>query len=125
MTTHILRTEAGARIAMIGCALRNKGSGWHVIADSGHDPSGVTAVVEHPTHLEIKHPVGAVRVLRMQVTVDEYYASTGLRCGPSAGLAMSRIELYCGESAVPIDPATLVAPYGNLWVSGELVLPPA
>ncbi|MEU8101736.1 hypothetical protein [Streptomyces rubiginosohelvolus] len=124
MATHIL-TPATARLALISCALRNKGAGWELINDAAHEPSGVTAVVQHPTHLEIKHPVGAVKVLWMQVTVDEYYASTGLRCGPSAGLAFSRIELYSGPSTTPINPATLVASYGNLWVSGVLVLPPA
>ncbi|MCI4045141.1 hypothetical protein [Streptomyces sp. TRM75563] len=123
MATHVL-TPAGARLALISCAIRNTGAGWSLIADSAHAPSGVTAVVQHPDHLEIKHPVGAVKVSSMQVAPDEYYAAHGLRCGASVGLALSRIYLYSGPSTTPVDPATLVASSGNLWITGFLELPP-
>ncbi|MFH9269183.1 hypothetical protein ACH4KN_33770 [Streptomyces sp. NPDC017546] len=124
MATHVL-TPAGARLALISCALRNTGSGWSLIADAAHAPSGVTAVVQHPDHLEIKHSVGALKVSSMQVTPDEHYAAHGLRCGASVGLTLSRIYLYSGPSTTPVDPATLVAASGNLWVTGFLELPPA
>ncbi|PJN31299.1 hypothetical protein CG717_16150 [Streptomyces sp. CB02613] len=124
MPTHVL-TPAGARLALISCALRNTGAGWALIDDAAHAPSGVTGVVQHPDHLEIKHPVGAVKVSSMQVGPDEYYAARALRCGASVGLALSRIYLYSGSSTAPVDPATLVSSSGNLWVTGFLELPPA
>ncbi|KPL29062.1 hypothetical protein JI76_28475 [Streptomyces anulatus] len=124
MATHIL-TPATARLALISCAIRNKGTGWELITDAAHAPSGVTGVVQHPDHLEIKHAVGAVKVSSMQVTPDEYYAAQGLRCGASVGLALSRVYLYSGPSITPVDPAALVASSGNLWITGFLELPPA
>ncbi|MEU2799063.1 hypothetical protein [Streptomyces sp. NPDC007117] len=123
MPTHVL-TPAGARLALISCALRNTGAGWALIDDTAHAPSGVTGVVQHPDHLEITHAVGAVRVSSMQVTPDEWYAARALRCGVSVGLALSRIYLYSGPSITPVDPTTLVASSGNLWVTGFLELPP-
>ncbi|MFD5874006.1 hypothetical protein [Streptomyces sp. NPDC060322] len=122
MPEHVLVTEAGARLAVISCALRNTGSGWHPIADTAHAPSGVSAVIQHPDHLEITHNVGAVRVSSLQVTPDEYYAARAVRCGASVGLALTRIYLYKGTSSVPVDPATLVASSGNLWLTGLLEL---
>ena len=121
MTTHVLATE-GPRLAVISCALRNTGPGWTLINDAAHSPSGVTGVVQHPDCLEITHQVGAVRVSSVQVTVDEYYAARGLRCGISVGLDLSRIYLYSGASTTPVDPATLAAASGNLWVTGLLEL---
>ncbi|MFE2019894.1 hypothetical protein ACFW9O_17845 [Streptomyces sp. NPDC059499] len=123
MGTHILATEAGPRLAVISCALRNTGAGWQLIDDAAHAPSGVTGVIQHPDHLEITHSVGAVRVSSLQVTPDEYYAKAGLRCGASVGLALSRIYLYKGAAGTAaVDPATLVASGGNLWVTGLLEL---
>lgn len=119
MTTHFLTTE-GPRLAVISCAIRNTGTGWALIDDAAHAPSGVSGVIQHPDCLEITHVVGAVRVSSMQVTVDEYYAARALRCGVSVGLALSRIYLYSGASTAPVDPATLVAASGNLWVTGLL-----
>ncbi|WP_406420062.1 hypothetical protein [Streptomyces sp. NBC_00842] len=121
MPTHILATE-GPRLAVISCAIRNTGGGWQLIDDTAHAPSGVTGVVQHPDHLELTHAVGAVRVSSMQVTVDEYYAARAVRCGVSVGLALSRIYLYSGTSMTPVDPATLVASAGNLWITGLLEL---
>lgn len=44
MTTHVLVTEAGARLAVVSCALRQAapGAAWSVISDTGHQPSGLT-----------------------------------------------------------------------------------
>jgi len=123
MAGHVLVTEAGARLAVISCALRNTGSGWQLISDTAHAPSGVSGVIQHPDHLEITHTVGAVRVSSMQVTPDEYYAKAGLRCGASVGLALSRIYLYKGAAGTAaVDPATLAASSGNLWITGILEL---
>jgi hypothetical protein len=60
----------------------------------------------------------------MLVTVDETYAKSGLRCGASAGLTLSRIYLYSGAAGTSaLDPATVAATNGNLWVHGFLQLP--
>ncbi|MGW2044630.1 hypothetical protein ACWCPF_05535 [Streptomyces sp. NPDC001858] len=126
MTTHVLVTEAGARLAVIACALRNTGSGWAVIGGSAHQPSAVTGVETNADHIELQHAVGATHVVTMSVTVDETFARSGLRAGPSAGLALSRIELYAGAADTPaLDPADVVSATGNLWVSGLLLLPAA
>jgi len=122
MTTHVLTTQ-GPRLAVLSCAIRNSGAGWQLINDVAHAPSGVSGVIQHPDHLEITHNVGAVRVSSLQVTPDEYYAARAVRCGASVGLALTRIYLYKGTSTAPVDPATLVASSGNLWVTGLLELP--
>jgi len=122
----VLVTEGGTRLALISCALRNTGAGWAVIADSGHQPSGCGAVVTHADHLELQHDVGAVRVSSLAVTVDETYARSGLRVGASVGFTLSNIYLYTGAAGSPaVNPATISASNGNLWVQGYLILPAA
>ncbi|MGW6455501.1 hypothetical protein ACWF94_06155 [Streptomyces sp. NPDC055078] len=118
MPTHFLSTTGGGTLAVIGGALRNTGSGWGAISDTGHRPSGITSVATQPDHIEVQHAVGAARVVALQVTVDETYAAAGLRCGVSAGLALSRIYLYSGASSTPVAPATIAAATGNLWLQG-------
>jgi hypothetical protein len=123
MATRIVTTEDGTRLAIIAGALRNTGTGWHVIDDTGHEPSGITGLIQQADHLEVQHAVGAVRVVSMTVTVDETYAGTGLRVGASAGKTLSRIYLYAGADGSPaVDPATVCATNGNLWISGLLQL---
>jgi len=120
----VLVTEGGTRFALISCALRNTGAGWSVITDSGHTPSGCTGVVTHDAYLELLHPVGAVQVSSLTVTVDETYARTGLRAGVSAGFDHSYIYLYSGAAgSAALNPTSVVAASGNLWVQGYLVLP--
>lgn len=122
-TSDVIVTESGARLALVSCALRNTGGGWGIIGDSGHTPSGCTAVITYPDHLELQHPVGAVRVSSLTVTVDETYAKSGLRAGASVGYDHSNIYLYSGATGTaPLDPATVTASTGNLWVLGFLRL---
>lgn len=118
-TTDVLVTEAATRFALVSCALRNTGTGWTIINDSGHTPSGCTGIVQHTDHIELQHDVGAVRVSSLTVTVDETYAKAAIRCGASVGFALSRIYLYSGAEGTPaLDPATVTAASGNLWVYG-------
>lgn len=118
MTNHVLVTEAGQRLALLSCALRNTGT-WGLINNATHEPSGIAAVVQHLDHIEVQHAATAVQVSSIQVTPDETFAAIGLRAGVSVGLSLSRIYLYTAASgSVPADPATVISPTGNLWLTG-------
>ncbi|MGW0780305.1 hypothetical protein [Streptomyces sp. NPDC002913] len=121
----VIVAEPDRQLRLLSCALRNAGSGWGLISDAAHHPSGITGVVQRSDCLEIQHAVGAVAVSSMQVTVDEYFAARAMRCGVSVGLDFSRIFLYSGTSITPLAPASVVASSGNLWVTGFLELPAA
>lgn len=120
----VLVTAAGVRLALVSCTIRNTGTGWAVLDNSGHTPSNCTGLVQYSDHLELQHAVGAVRVSSLAVTTDETYARAGLRAGASVGFALSNIYLYVGAAGTPpVDPVTVNDPNGNLWVQGYLRLP--
>lgn len=83
----------GRTYRMLSAALRNSGSGWGLIADTGHQPTGISDVITHDDHIEIVHDVDGVTVSSLQVTVDETYARLGVRAGVSVGVDSSNIEL--------------------------------
>jgi hypothetical protein len=117
--------DDGRTYRLVSGTIRNTGTGWALINDTGHRPSGITAVVTHPDHIEIQHPVGAVRVSSFQVTADETYAACGLAVGISAGFDLSNIFLYTqpGTLQTPApraDPATIASSTGNIWITGWL-----
>lgn len=119
----VVATEAGARLALISCTIRNTGGGWAILANSAHVPSGCTGLIQRADHLELQHPVGAVAVSSLTVATDETFARAGMRCGASVGLALSNIYLYEGDpGSPPLDPADVVSPTGNLWILGYLRL---
>ncbi|MFE6025529.1 hypothetical protein [Streptomyces niveus] len=116
-------TDDGRNYRLLSCALRNDGTGWALIDDTAHRPAGITGVITHPDRLELVHDVGATAVSSVQVTPDEYLAARAYRCGASVGLASSRVYLYRGTSTTPLDPGTVIAASGNLWVTGFLTIP--
>ncbi|MEV0779168.1 hypothetical protein [Streptomyces sp. NPDC050428] len=127
MSDHVLVSEAGARLALLSCVLRNSGSGWYIIDDAGHRPSGISGLIQHTDRLELTHAATALKVSSFQVTPDEAFAARGLRVGASVGLGATRLYLYTapptgGGSVPPADPATVVASSGNLWVTGWMEL---
>ncbi|WP_406224969.1 hypothetical protein [Streptomyces anulatus] len=119
--------EPGRTYRLLSCALRNKGTGWQIINDAGHRPTGITGVIQRADHLELTHVVGAVKVSSHQVSVDETFAAEGLRVGSSVGFDLTRVYLYTGCPCVgpsdPVDPATVSAASGNLWVTAYLEVP--
>lgn len=106
-------------IVKVACALRNKGTVWEIIADEFHAPKNVDGVIQHEGYLDLIHKVGAAKVITCAVTVDETYAAN-VRAGASVGLDHTVIKIYRGTGTTPVDPATVKASNGNLWVWIEL-----
>jgi hypothetical protein len=119
----VIVTEGGSRIALVGCTIRNTGSGWFILDNSGHTPSNCTGLVQHADHIELQHSVGALRVITAQVTPDETYSQKAIRAGVSAGFNYSNIFLYSGAAGTaPLNPASVAAANGNFWFQGYLRL---
>jgi hypothetical protein len=121
--------EDGRVYRLISCTIRNTGTGWAALDEAGHEPTGITGVITNSDHVRIDHAVGAVKVSSFQVTPDETLAAMGVRVGISAGLDYSRIQLYTAPGtlaspASPVNPATVVAAGGNIWITGWLVTAP-
>lgn len=120
MTTDILVTESGVRLAEVVGTLRNTGSGWTVLSNAGHEPSGITAVDTLPDRLRVHYAFTAVKVRGLIVSVDETFAAARLWAGASVGLSYADILLYSDASGpAPLDPSTLTSPTGNLWLAGR------
>lgn len=99
----------------LGGVLRNDGTGWAILDDAGHRPTGITGVTQFTNRLEIAHAIGAVKVSTVQVSPDEYYTARDYHVGASVGLAKTVIYIYKGASTTPINPATLDSASGNFW----------
>lgn len=123
MTTRYFTADDGQRLALISGTIRPTATGWQLLEDAGHRPSGIAGVTQFSDRIEIQHPVGAtVFVSSFQVTTDETLKSLfGLHASISAGLDHSVIRLTRGGDAGPyINPTTIAAANGNIWISGQL-----
>lgn len=120
MTTDILVTEAGVRLAEISGTLRNTGSGWAALSNTGHEPSGIAAVETLPDRLRVHYTFTAAKVRGLLVGLDETFASLRLWTGASVGLAYADVLIYNDTGLV--DPSALVSPTGNLWLAGRFRL---
>lgn len=110
----VLVGETGRRYRLLSAVIRNSGSGWEMIDDGGHRPSGIQAIATRADRIELQHAVGGQRVSSLQVTPDEVFAAQGLRCGASVGIDLTNIYLYT-EPADRIS--DLITYNGSAWVS--------
>ncbi|MFB7739562.1 hypothetical protein ACFC08_35485 [Streptomyces sp. NPDC056112] len=92
--TRVIVGDGSRRYRLLSTTIRNTGSGWQMINDSAHQPSGITAVAALSDRIELQHAVGATKVSSLQVTPDETFAASGLRVGASVGLDTSTLFLY-------------------------------
>jgi hypothetical protein len=122
----VIVTEDGGRIALVGCTIRNTGSGWYILDNTGHTPSNCTGLIQHADRIELQHNVGALRVITAQVTPDETYSQQAIRAGVSAGFNYSNIFLFSGTAGgASLNPAGVAAVNGNFWFQGYFRLGPA
>lgn len=84
----------GRNVCQIAGALRNSGTGWEFISDSGHAPINVSSVDGSGIELKVNFRQAGVRVIAGTVTCDESYSRLGLQVGASVGTSGLIIKGY-------------------------------
>lgn len=88
--------KAGKKYKVVSCVLRqdSPGTGWYALTDSGHDPVGVNSISESGGEIVINFDFTALKVVALNVTLDESYAATRLNVGASVGTSAAILSLY-------------------------------
>lgn len=96
------RTKAGMvygdntsyRYRVISAVIRNTGSGWFIINDAAHEPTGLQSVsVEPDGTIRLNHNVGATQVGSLVAVPDETFGKMGLVIGGSIGTSISFLQI--------------------------------
>lgn len=82
-----------AAYRMVGCVIRNTGSGFQVLNDAGHKPVGVAGVREVGGDIVIDYEFTATKVISLVAGPDETYASRGYQVGASVGLSAATLRV--------------------------------
>lgn len=88
-----VKGTAGRKFRLIAGTIRNTGTGWHVIDDTGHRPTGVTGVTASATSIAVAFAATA-KIVSFVCGPDETYAAWGLRVGASVGTSSANISCY-------------------------------
>jgi len=113
LTTGRVQGASGRAYQVIAGVLRNSGSGWAFLNDSGHQPTNITSVSANSTAITINYGFTGTKVAALLVTPDETFAQDGYFAGASVGLSSSTIKLArMGQSV-----SDYVSYNGTTWTS--------
>jgi hypothetical protein len=104
--------ETGKNYKIVACVLRNTGSGWSALNNSGHAPVGVESVTSDNESITINYSFTAAKIVSLVVTPDETFSGMGLFCGASVGDHAAVIKIF--ES--PKIQGGFVRYTGGIWV---------
>lgn len=88
----LIAGDDGRSFRIVAAPLRNMGSGWAVISDTGHLPTGITSVSNDGTSITVGHSIGATKVVGSAVVIDDSLAGL-ISVGASVGLSQSVLTL--------------------------------
>lgn len=102
----------GKEYKVISGVIRNTGSGWQYIDDSGHSPVGFNGISTNVDGtITLNHDVGGSKVVSLLAVPDETYTQYGLVCGASVGVDLSILALSTPLSFyVNMDTQVVTAP---------------
>ena len=98
--------------------IRNDGSGWAVIEDSGHKSLNILSVVDTGSALRLSYLEVASQVGTLLISPDETFAQAGYSAGASVGL--SHADIKFGLNGVAKNPSQVVSANGNFWIYGKM-----
>lgn len=110
-----------------GGTIRNTGSGWYVLNDTGHEPDGLTIGAVTSTSVQVYYPACEQMVSFIAVPDETYATSFGATFGASAGLTYAYIKgsvndgSDAGTAADAWDPTTDYSSTANIWISGRCI----
>jgi len=97
---------------------------WGFVDNASHTPYGVSRVEVRADRVRIHFPFAASQVRDFSATVDEAFASSGVRVGASVNLSYADVFFYMGTSTKAVDPRKLSKANANVWFSGSFIVPP-
>ncbi|WP_439593870.1 hypothetical protein [Microbacterium sp.] len=106
-----------------GTFRRVSATSWAMLDDAGHTSIGVDRIEVRADRLRVWHTFRASKVVTVQVTPDESFASAGVRVGASVGFAYTDVFFYMGASQTPVKPALLTKAGANVWITGLFLVP--
>lgn len=83
----------GRKFKIVACVIRNSGSGWSAIDDSGHKPLNVSSVNNDTSVINVNFPFTAKKVVSFVAVPDEQLAMAGIQCGSSVTQSLAAITL--------------------------------
>jgi hypothetical protein len=89
-----VKGEAGKSVQTLAGVIRNSGSGWFYIDDTGHNRVNMSTVVVQNGSIRVEHTSLAKKVGSLIAAPDETFAKEGMICGASVGNTFSLIDLY-------------------------------
>lgn len=111
----LFKGTLGRKFRVIAGTIRNTGTGWEVLNDTGHRPTGVTGVTVTSTAIVVSF-ASTLKVVSFVCGPDETYASRGLRVGASVGLSSANVMCYQEDEHAISD---FVSWNGTAWSSLE------
>lgn len=101
---------------IVSGVIRNKGAGWELIQDAGHETIGITNVSQDKEKITISYNKTS-KVNSIAVTLDETMTSEGFSTGASVGLEETMIYIY-NEDGNLVNPIEYTSDSGNIWIQG-------
>ena len=106
------------QLVNIAGALRNTGTGWVLLNNSGHMPEHLSSVEDADTALKVNFDQTFYRVGSIIIAPDETFAPL-YTAGASVGLSYFNLFMYDRNGSI-VPPANLISPNGNWWVDGTM-----
>lgn len=91
----------GTSTRIVAGTIRNTGSGFELLNDAGHVPTGISSVTTNSTAITLGLGFTASKVLSLIAAPDETFAQAGYVFGPSVGL--SSIDIYASRPSAFAD----------------------
>lgn len=121
MRTATFTSHEGDTYMKLSAALRNSGSGWHVIDDTGHEPLDITIGAVTKTTLEVLFPT-AIQVCDVLVGPDEGFAKPPYSATFGASVGFNKAIIQGTVSGSLFNPSTWSNASANIWLTGWMLM---
>lgn len=81
----------GKKVQMVAGVIRNDGTGWKFIQDTGHEPLNGVSVTHDTSMITVNFPTG-YKVISFVTNMDETYTRQGYICGASVTTSSAKIQ---------------------------------
>lgn len=120
---HTMAQSNGENSFEIIGTIRNTGTGWFAINDTGHQPLNIADVKtingdSIHGYVIVTFNKTANKIGTLLIVPDETYAQTGIIAGASVNMNEARIKF--GKNGIARSPNSVSSQWGNFWIYGKM-----